>query len=197
MATTKQRQAARQNIKKAQSTWDGMDRRQRAKAQPEGRARADIGTKGTGDFYRIDVRSKRDFTTFRYHDVGSKGHLMRLSGKRPTGSWGTAAWLVEKGDAHVQGNKLVPDTRDARSLFSKLGAEPKRVKGDVFEAPDRRMSGSSSSSRSKSGSSSRSRSGSSSSSRSKTSRSGSSSKGRSSRSSSNGRSSSRSSRSRS
>ncbi len=138
MATMKQREAAKKNIRKAQKKWEGMDRRQHAKAQPEGRARAKIGSKGEGEFYRIEVRKKRDFTTFRYHDVGSKGHLMRLSGKRSTGSWGTAAWLVEKGDAHVQGQTLVPDTRDAKQLFNKLGSKPKRVKGDIFEAMDRR-----------------------------------------------------------
>ncbi len=115
-----------------------MDRRQPAKAQPEGRARAKIGTKGEGEFYRIEVRNKKEFSTFRYHDVGSKGHLMRLSGKRPTGSWGTAAWLVEKGDAHVAGSSLVPDTRAAKKLFDTLGSRPRRVKGDIFEAKDRR-----------------------------------------------------------
>jgi hypothetical protein len=140
MATTKQRQTARENVKKAQSRWEGMDRRQRAKSQPEGRARAKIGTKGEGEFYRIEVRDKKEFKTFRYHDVGSKGHLMRLSGQRPTGSWGTAAWLVEKDDAHVQGTTLVPDTRDARELFNKLGSPPKRIRGDIFAAMDRRNS---------------------------------------------------------
>lgn len=138
MATTKQREAARRNIKSAQKKWNGMDRRQHAKSQPEGRARARIGTKGEGNFYRIEVRDKNQFTTFRYHDVGEKGHLMRLSGKRPSGSWGTAAWLVEKGDAHVEGSALVPDTQDARHLFNTLSSKPKKVKGDIFEAKDRR-----------------------------------------------------------
>jgi len=138
MATVRQREAARKNIKKAQMKWEGMDRRQHAKSQPEGRARAQIGSKGEGKFYRIEVGNKENFTTFRYHDVGSKGHLMRLSGKRPTGSWGTQAWLVEKGDAHMQGQTLVADTRDARELFSKLGSRPKHIKGDIFAAMDRR-----------------------------------------------------------
>lgn len=138
MPTARQRQAAKENIKKAQKKWEGMDRRQHAKAQPEGRARAKIGTNGEGEFYRIEVRPKKEFSTFRYHDVGDKGHLMRLSGKRPTGSWGTVAWLVEKGDAHVSGKSLIPDTRDAKKLFDTLGTKPKRVKGDIFEAQDRR-----------------------------------------------------------
>jgi len=138
MATAKQREAVKKNIKKAQMKWEGMDRRQHAKAQPEGRARARIGSKGEGEYYRIEVRDKDTFTTFRYHDVGSKGHLMRLSGKRPTGSWGTQAWLIEKGDAHLQGQTLVADSRDARELFSKLGSQPKHIQGDIFEAKDRR-----------------------------------------------------------
>jgi hypothetical protein len=37
MATEKQRQAAKKNIKKAQSEWTSMSSRQHSKAQPEGR----------------------------------------------------------------------------------------------------------------------------------------------------------------
>ncbi len=137
MATTKQKTAAKKNIKKAQAKWKSMSSRQHAKAQPEGRSRAKPGTQGSGNYYRIVVRPKNDFTTFRYHDVGERGHIQRLAGKRSTGSWGTQAWLISKEDAHVSGNSLVGDTTDARNLIDKLGAKPKRVKGDVFEAKDR------------------------------------------------------------
>ena len=37
MATAKQRQAARKNIKKAQAAWQGMSSREGARAQPEPR----------------------------------------------------------------------------------------------------------------------------------------------------------------
>ncbi len=103
MASNKQKEAAKQNIKKAQQRWQGMTSRQRALAQPEGRKRAKPGTKGEGDYYRIVVRPKEEFTTFRYHDVGDKGHIIRLAGKRSSGSWDTQAWLISKGDAHVIG----------------------------------------------------------------------------------------------
>jgi len=137
MATTKQREAARQNIKKAQAAWKNMTHRQHARAQPEGKSRARPGA-GGGEFYRIEVRPKRDFVTFRTQDVGDAGHLERLAGKRSSGSWGTQAWLVSKEDAHVENNKLVPDSKDAQNLFQKLGSEPVHQKGDVFKAKDRR-----------------------------------------------------------
>ena len=138
MATTKQREAARQNIKKAQARWQQMTPRQRALAQPQGRGRARPGTKGTGDYYRIVVRPKDDFVTFRYQDVGEPGHLQRLAGKRNSGSWSTQAWLVSKEDAHISDNLLVPDSQDAKDLLKKLGSEPKHQKGDIFTAKDRR-----------------------------------------------------------
>ncbi len=138
MATSRQRQAARENIKNAQEKWRGMDRRQHAQAQPEGRARAKIGTKGEGKYYRIEVRDKNEFSTFRYHDVGEKGHLMRLSGKRSSGSWGTQAWLIDKNDAHIEGSSLVPDSEDARKLLDTLGRKPQYLQGDIFLAKDRR-----------------------------------------------------------
>lgn len=137
MATTKQREAAQQNIKKAQAKWQSMTHRQHAVAQPKGRRRARPGA-GGGEFYRIEVRPKGDFVTFRTQDVGEQGHLERLAGKRSSGSWGTQAWLVSKGDAHLAGDKLIPDSADAKALFDKLGSEPMHLKGDVFRAKDRR-----------------------------------------------------------
>ncbi len=137
MATKNQKAAARENIKKAQQKWQGMTPRQHSLAQPEGRMRAKPGTKGEGEYYRIVVRDKGEFTTFRYHDVGDKGHIQRLAGKRSSGSWDTQAWLISKDDAHLDGDHLVPDTADARKLLDTLGSKPKHVKGDVFEAKDR------------------------------------------------------------
>lgn len=137
MATTKQIEAARINIKKAQAAWRDMTSRQHSLAQPQGRERARPGAKGTGNFYRIEVRPKHDFVTFRIQDVGDTGHLERLAGKRRSGSWATQSWLISKADAHIEGNTLIPDSKDARDLLVKLGSRPIRQKGDVFAARDR------------------------------------------------------------
>jgi len=137
MATNKQIAAARKNIKKAQQRWKVMTPRERSLAQPEGRKRAKPGTKGEGDYFRVVVRPKDDFTTFRYHDVGERGHILRLAGKRSSGSWDTQAWLISKEDAHREGDTLVADSDDARELIETLSTKPRHVKGDVFEAKDR------------------------------------------------------------
>ncbi len=137
MATVKQKKAAKQNIKKAQQKWQEMTPRQHSIAQPEGRSRAKPGAKGESNNFRIVVRPKEEFTTFRYHDVGEKGHILRLAGKRSSGSWDTQAWLISKNDAHVERGSLVADTDDAKELIQTLGSKPKHVKGDIFEAKDR------------------------------------------------------------
>ncbi len=137
MTTDKQKAAASENIKKAQRRWQEMTPREHALAQPEGRKRAKPGTKGEGDYFRIVVRPKEEFTTFRYHDVGRKGHIQRLAGRRSSGSWDTQTWLISKDDAHLEGDRLVADTDDARELIEALGTKPTRVRGDVFEAKDR------------------------------------------------------------
>ena len=103
----------------------------------EGKKRAKPGTKGEGVYYRIVLRAKEQFTTFRYQDVGEKGHIMRLAGQRSSGSWDTQAWLISKADAHMEGDTLIPDTDDAKKLIESLGSKPKHGKGDVFEAKDR------------------------------------------------------------
>jgi len=137
MATEKQREAARKNIKKAQAAWKSMTARQHSLAQPEGRGRAKPGSTGQGDFYRIVVRPKEQFTSFRNQDVGDPGHLERVAGHRSSGSWATQAWLVSKEDAHIKGDTLVADHPDVQDLLDTLGSKPKHIKGDIFEAKDR------------------------------------------------------------
>jgi hypothetical protein len=138
MATEKQGQAARKNIKKAQAKNEKMSSRQRARSQPEGRSRQKPGSGGQGNYYHVEVREGGEFETFRTQDVGDPGHLQRVSGKRPSGSWATVKWLIGKEDAHVEDGKLIPDTRDAKDVIKKLGSKPVHIRGDRFEAKPRR-----------------------------------------------------------
>jgi hypothetical protein len=137
MATAKQIAAAKKNIKKAQKAWKEMSHTEHARAQPQGRGRKRPGTTGEGEFYRIQVRPKEEFVTFRNQDVGNKGGIERLAGKRQSGSWDTATWLVSKDSAHVENGKLVADKKDAKDLFENLGSTPTHAKGDIFKARDR------------------------------------------------------------
>jgi hypothetical protein len=136
MASARQRKAARTNVKKVQTAWRTMSPPSRARAQPKGRKRAKPGT-GGGNFYRVEVRPKDDFKTFRTQDVGEPGGIERLSGKRASGSWSTVTWLIGKEHAHREGDRLVADTKDARDILRTLGAEPRHVRGDRFAAKDR------------------------------------------------------------
>lgn len=138
MATERQRQAARKNIKKAQTKRERMSSRKNARSQPEGRSRQKPGTGGQGNYFHVEVREGDDFETFRTQDVGDPGHLQRVSGRRPSGSWATVKWLIGKEDAHVENDKLVGDTKDAKDLLKKLRTKPVHVRGDLFEAKPRR-----------------------------------------------------------
>lgn len=100
----------------------------------QGKARAKPGTRGEGKYYRIVTRPKGQFVTFRTQDVGRPGHVLRLSGKRPSGSWDTQAWLISKEDAHVKGNRIVPETAEAKKVIETLGSAPIHVKADIFKA---------------------------------------------------------------
>lgn len=104
----------------------------------KGRKREKPGATGEGEFYHIEVRPKGDFKTFRTQDVGEKGGIERVAGKRESGSWDTVKWLVSKEMAHVDGGILVADHEDAKNLFDDLGSAPKHLEGDRFEAKDRR-----------------------------------------------------------
>ena len=95
------------------------------------------GSGGQGNYYHVEVREGGDFETFRTQDVGESGHLQRVGGKRPSGSWATVKWLISKEDAHVENGKLVGDTKDAKDLLKQLGSQPVHVSGDRFKAKDR------------------------------------------------------------
>jgi hypothetical protein len=71
-------------------------------------------------------------------DVGAPGGVERVAGLRANGSWDTAKWLVEKTHAHVEGDRLVADTAEARKMLSTLGSRPVHVSGDRFRAKPRR-----------------------------------------------------------
>lgn len=94
--------------------------------------RAKPGTKGTGEYFRIELIPSDEFTTFRNDDVGDKGHLQRVAGKRADGSWDTQAWLVSKEDAEKKGSKLVPVSQDAKNLLEDLKKAPRHKVGDIF-----------------------------------------------------------------
>lgn len=139
MATQKQKTAARKNIKKAQQKWKSMTKRQHTLAQPQGRGRKLPGTTGKGKFYRIEIRPKGEFITFRNQDVGKKGGLERLAGRRSSGSWDTVSWLVSKTGAHVDAHgHLKIDDPKMHTALKQIRGRIVHVKGDVFRAHPRR-----------------------------------------------------------
>ena len=100
--------------------------------------RAKPGAKGGGRFFHIELRPSRDFVAFRVQDVGARGGVERVAGLRANGSWDTAKWLVEKAHAHIEGDRLVADTAEARKVLTALGSAPVHVSGDRFRAKPRR-----------------------------------------------------------
>lgn len=134
MATLKQIKAAKENIKKAQMKWKSMTSRQRAIAQADGRRRAKPGSTGKGDFFRIIVRNKEQFSSFKNHDVGGKGGIERIAGHRRSGSWDTQAWLISKDRAVRVNDTLRAKDKYVQEVLDQLGSKPKHVKGDIFKA---------------------------------------------------------------
>jgi hypothetical protein len=101
------------------------------------RRRAKPGARGRGAFFHIQVRPRSEFITFRNQDVGGRGGLERIAGRRANGSWATQKWLIGKEHAHRVGRRLVPDTPGARKLLALLGSPPRHIGGDRFTAKDR------------------------------------------------------------
>jgi hypothetical protein len=71
------------------------------------------------------------------HDVGKRGGIERLAGRRADGSWATQKWLIAKAQAHIAQGELVADTPAVEKVLSSLGSAPVRVRGDRFKAKPR------------------------------------------------------------
>jgi hypothetical protein len=102
------------------------------------RTRREPGSRGSGNYYHVVVRPGDEFVTFRTQDVGRRGHIQRVAGKRSSGYWSTVEWLIGKEDAHVQDDKLIPDTKAAKDVIKQLSSEPVRLVGDRFKARPKR-----------------------------------------------------------
>jgi hypothetical protein len=100
--------------------------------------RAKPGSRGGGRFFHIELRPAERFSQFRVQDVGARGGVERVAGRRASGAWDTAEWLVEKTHAHIEGGRLIADSDDAKALFKSLGSPPEQVEGDRFRAEPRR-----------------------------------------------------------
>lgn len=110
----------------------------RAKVRRAKVRRAKPGARGRGGFFHIQVRPRTEFVSFRNQDVGARGGIERVAGRRANGSWDTQKWLIGKREAHRAGKRLAPDTAAARKVLSQLGSAPRHLGGDRFIAKPRR-----------------------------------------------------------
>src|SRR5574340_1196008 len=105
---------------------------------PSAPKRASPGSRGGGRFFHIEVRPSNQFVAFRVHDVSGRGGVERVAGRRASGTWATAKWLIEKTHAHVEDGRLIADSAEAKKLFTTFGSPPLQVAGDRFRARPRR-----------------------------------------------------------
>ena len=77
----------------------------RAKTLRAKTRRAKPGARGSGGFFHIQVRPRSDFVFFRNQDVGRRGGIERVAGRRKNGSWDTQKWLIGKSEAHRDGQE--------------------------------------------------------------------------------------------
>lgn len=96
--------------------------------------RKEPGSTGKGRFYHIELRPKSDFVFFHTQDVGKKGGLERVAGRRKTGSWATVSWLVSKDDAHKEGKTLIIDEKKAKTVLKQIEGPISWKRGDIFKA---------------------------------------------------------------
>lgn len=97
------------------------------------------GSTGKGKFYRIELRPKGQFSSFRVQDVGKKGGLERLAGHRKSGSWDTVTWLISKDKANVVNGHLKITGLKEKSVLKQIKGPIVHVKADIFRAHPRNV----------------------------------------------------------
>ncbi len=97
------------------------------------------GSTGKGKFYRIELRPKGQFSSFRVQDVGKKGGLERLAGHRKSGIWDTVTWLIEKSKADVVNGHLKITGKKEQSVLKQIKGPIVHVKADIFRAHPRNV----------------------------------------------------------
>ena len=100
--------------------------------------RAKPGSRGGGCFFHIELRPSNQFDAFRVQNVGRPGGVERVAGRRASGSWDTAKWLLDRTHAHVEDGRLIADSLEVEKLFESLGSVPVQIAGDRFRARPRR-----------------------------------------------------------
>lgn len=106
------------------------------KGSAAGKVRRKPGTGPDANYYRIEVRPRRQFSSFRTQDVGKKGGIERIAGRRPSGSWDTQAWLVSKDIAHVtpSGKLVIDRVKDRQAIEKAISGKMVQLKSGIFKA---------------------------------------------------------------
>ncbi len=105
-----------------------------AGANPKTTRRKAPGSTGDGDYYHVEVKARSQFTAFRTQDVGKKGGLQRVSGRKADGTWETQTWRIAKSMAHIdESGALIADHADAKDVLNDLKGRPRRLEGDRFK----------------------------------------------------------------
>lgn len=100
--------------------------------------RKESGERGKGKYYHVELRPRAGFIAFATQDVGKKGRLLRVAGKRASGVWYTVAWLIEKNLAHIARNgRLIVDDVKARTVLHQIVKPIIHKKGDIFSTTPR------------------------------------------------------------
>jgi hypothetical protein len=134
MSTIKSGQRGSIYVKQAQKIWRNMTSDQH-NTTPEGQGRTSQSEhESAGSFFRITVRPKEQYVSFRNYNVDGSSGLIRVAGRKRSGTWDTHAWLLSKDSAHQEDDYLLAETEEARNLFSGFSDYPTRVAGDEYEA---------------------------------------------------------------
>ena len=90
-----------------------------------------------GGFFHIQVRPRTEFVSFRNQDVGSRGGIERVAGRRANGSWDTQKWLVGKNEAHLDGKTARARQRRPRARCSRSSARYRAISAATASSPSR------------------------------------------------------------
>jgi hypothetical protein len=132
MGTTNNHYRVENSITEAQRIWRRMSSEYCINISKTLRERRVLLMQQSKNYFRIIVRPEDKYKSFRHKDIGAQGRIIRVSGRKNSGSWDTQAWLISKDYAYQEDEKLIAESDEVRDLFEGFSGPPKRLEGDTY-----------------------------------------------------------------
>jgi hypothetical protein len=72
------------------------------------------------EYYYLTMESDDEFILFKSETIGADNQSHMIKAKEKNGRWKVKEWIINKDDAHMEGNYLVGDDPEVKEILDEL-----------------------------------------------------------------------------